>query len=31
MKDHLLDFPDLKHLGIDLAGMGAPTDWVARW
>jgi len=31
MKAHLLDFPDLKHLQLDLAGMGAPTDWIASW
>ena len=31
MKAHLQAFPDLKHLGLNLAGMGAPTDWEACW
>ena len=32
MKTHLQeDFPDLDHLGLNLAGMGAPDDWAAEW
>lgn len=31
MKAHLLVFPDLAHLDLNLAGMGAPTDWEAGW
>lgn len=31
MKAHLLTFPDVAHLGLNLAGMGAPTDWEAQW
>lgn len=31
MKAHLLAFPDLSHLGLNLAGMGATADWDARW
>lgn len=27
MKNHLLSFPDLDHVGLNLAGMGAPTGW----
>lgn len=31
MKTHLLAFPNLTHLGLNLAGMGAPNDWEAMW
>lgn len=31
MKEHLMSFPDLSHLGLNLAGMGAPQDWAATW
>lgn len=31
MKDHLESFPDLSHLGLNLAGMGASADWQASW
>lgn len=31
MKAHLRAFPDLGHLGLNLAGMGAPTDWETQW
>jgi len=31
MKTHLLGFPDLAHLGLNLGGMGAPSDWIAQW
>lgn len=31
MKANLLGFPDLSHLGLNLAGMGAPRDWEADW
>lgn len=31
MKAHLLSFPDLAHLGLNLAGMGAPSGWDADW
>lgn len=31
MKSHLLAFPELTHLGLNLTGMGAPVDWVALW
>ena len=32
MKTHLReDFPDLDHLGLNLAGMGAPDGWEAEW
>lgn len=31
MKAHLQAFPDLAHLGLNLAGMGAPADWQAHW
>ncbi|MCL2656129.1 MAG: Abi family protein [Betaproteobacteria bacterium] len=31
MKKHLLDFPDLSHLGLNLAGMGAPAGWETAW
>lgn len=31
MKSHLLAFPDLEHLSLNLAGMGAPADWAVQW
>ncbi|MBK1720309.1 Abi family protein [Thiocystis violacea] len=31
LRDHLGDFPDLTHLDLNLAGMGAPTDWERHW
>lgn len=31
MKDHLLDFPNLEHLGLNRAGMGAADGWDANW
>ncbi len=31
LQAHLLAFPDLGHLGLDLAAMGAPADWLVRW
>ncbi len=31
IKAHLLAFPDLEHIGLNLAGMGAPADWEAQW
>ncbi|MCF7521003.1 Abi family protein [Neisseria sp. ZJ106] len=31
MKQHLSDFPDLTHLGLNLKGMGVPDDWENHW
>ena len=31
MKAHLLAFPDLEHLGLNLASMGAAADWKTQW
>lgn len=31
MKAHLLAFPDLQHIGLNLTGMGAPADWETQW
>lgn len=31
MRSHLRSFPELSHLGLNLAGMGAPTDWEKHW
>lgn len=31
LKAHLQAFPDLSHLGLNLAGMGAPVGWEADW
>lgn len=31
MKAHLQDFPDLSHLGLNVAGMGAHDGWEATW
>ncbi|HIE4272004.1 TPA: Abi family protein [Pseudomonas aeruginosa] len=31
VKAHLRNFPQLTHLGLNLAGMGAPADWEAQW
>ncbi len=31
MKDHLLSFPDLDHLELNLAGMGVPEQWEEQW
>lgn len=31
MKEHLLDFPDLAHVGLNLKGSGAPEGWQQWW
>lgn len=31
IRTHLESFPELSHLGLNLAGMGAPDDWKADW
>lgn len=31
MKAHLRTFPDLDHLGLNLAGMGTPLGWESQW
>lgn len=31
MRTHLLAFPDLAHLGLNLAGLGAPGGWETTW
>lgn len=31
MRAHLLAFPDLSHLGLNLAGMGVPDNWEQDW
>lgn len=31
MKTQLLAFPQLSHVGLNLAGMGAPDDWETGW
>jgi abortive infection bacteriophage resistance protein len=31
MRAHLRAFPDLSHLGLNLAGMGVPEGWEADW
>lgn len=31
MKAHLENFPDLDHLGLNLAGIGVPKGWQAEW
>lgn len=31
MKAHLLAFPALDHIGLNLAGMGAPENWETLW
>ncbi|MFC7461694.1 Abi family protein [Hydrogenophaga defluvii] len=31
MREHLASFPELGHLGLNVAGMGAPMDWPAIW
>ncbi len=31
LKAHLLAFPDLSHLGLNLWGMGVPKEWEASW
>ena len=31
VKQHLLEFPDLQHLGLNLGSMGAPEDWEQKW
>lgn len=31
LQEHLSGFPDLRHLGLDLTGMGAPADWEHHW
>lgn len=31
IQDHLLTFPNLSHLGLNLESMGAPTNWAENW
>jgi abortive infection bacteriophage resistance protein len=31
MQTHLQNFPELSHLGLNLAGMGAPAHWAEHW
>lgn len=31
LREHLVSFPDLTRLGLDLAGMGAPMNWETHW
>ena len=31
MQEHLLAFPDLQHLGLNVQGMGAPVEWQHSW
>lgn len=31
IRSHLQAFPQLNHLGLNLAGMGAPIDWESHW
>jgi len=31
MKQHLLKFPHLSHLGLNHLGMGAPANWAEEW
>ncbi|OEC49297.1 abortive phage resistance protein [Aeromonas sp. ANP5] len=31
MREHLEEFPDLEHLGLNVAGMGAPANWLESW
>jgi len=31
LRAHLESFPDLSHLGLSLAGMGAPVGWRTHW
>ena len=31
LKTHLVSFPDLDHLGLNVAGMGPTSDWQATW
>ena len=31
MKAHFQQFPELEHLGLNIAGMGAPAGWEAHW
>lgn len=31
MKQHLLCFPDLGHMGLNHMGMGAPANWAEQW
>jgi hypothetical protein len=31
MKQHLLCFPDLEHMGVNQLGMGAPVHWAEQW
>ncbi|EJI85482.1 Abi family protein [Alishewanella aestuarii B11] len=31
MREQLLDFPDLAHIGLDLKGMGVTADWTNKW
>ena len=31
LQAHLLAFPDLGHLDLDVAAMGAPADWLVNW
>ncbi len=31
MQQHLQSFPNLQHLSLNLAGMGAPSNWIKDW
>ncbi|WP_298050437.1 Abi family protein [uncultured Paenalcaligenes sp.] len=31
VQEHLMAFPDLSHLGLNLESMGAPVNWVESW
>lgn len=31
MREQLVDFPDLAHIGLDLKGMGVTADWSNKW
>lgn len=31
VKEHLLDFPNLDHVGLNLSAMGVPDNWIDIW